>query len=280
MLSRLKLASRALLRISGNETAPFLQGLVTQNVLSLNKPGTLYALLLNVKGRIVFDLLIYQFVNAPYDHVILETDAKSLPQLEKVLKVYRLRKKVQIEPIEESVYFSAPDQTPPGTAQTNVFEDPRVPGFGYRQIGKDLECATELTEDDYLRRRIEWGIGEGEELCDQIPLNMNGDIMNGIDFNKGCYIGQELVARSHFTGVIRRRVLPFHCSETDVTSTPKKIVGTMLFDDQKKKQGKILKTHKSIGLALLSLNTIGQRLFDEAGNAVEVSRPKWWPKDA
>jgi folate-binding Fe-S cluster repair protein YgfZ len=93
-----------------------------------------------------------------------------------MLKVYRLRRKVDIAPIKMDVGFAI-------EPTNGCLADPRAVNFGHRILG---ESSGQNNEMDYLYRRLEWGIPEGvDELTDQIPLNANGDIMNGINFDKG-----------------------------------------------------------------------------------------------
>jgi hypothetical protein len=83
-----------------------------------------------------------------------------------------------------AVYFSP--VLPVARPNLSVFEDPRVPGFGYRIIGRKSGEREIGTMDEYIKRRLEWGIGEGDkELSNLVPMHVNGDLMNGIDFEKG-----------------------------------------------------------------------------------------------
>lgn len=141
----------------------------------LERSQLAYAFLLNSKGRILHDLLIYRRNECEF---LLDTDSRSIAQLERVLKLYRLRRKIGITAVDVPVSFLL-DQGDDGV------EDPRVPGFGYRYYG-ELPVDGSLSAEEYLDRRLDWGIPEGtEELGNQIPLNMNGDLMNGISFEKG-----------------------------------------------------------------------------------------------
>lgn len=176
-----------------------------------------------------------------------------------------------------------------------VYEDPRIYTFGYRLIEKkDFFTNVSLTENDYLKRRLKWGIAEGfDEIGDQIPLQTNGDIMNGISFEKGfcfakickkkllilgCYIGQELIARTHHMGMIRRRVLPINLISSDKKDNL--IYGKILVDANNKRQGRILRvSNNGTGIAIVSLDFIGKTLFDELKNTVEVQVPHWWPQN-
>uniref|UniRef100_A0A914Y9G3 Aminomethyltransferase folate-binding domain-containing protein n=1 Tax=Panagrolaimus superbus TaxID=310955 RepID=A0A914Y9G3_9BILA len=206
-----KLAHRALLSLKGPETRPFLQGLLTQDINTLGASKCIYSFLLNAKGRIVADFMVYKPKETTeiQDEILLETDAERIEQLEKLFTLYRLRKKVEITKPSTEIFFVFPDKNDTKKSEgDNYFVDPRLgQSFGSRFLGNAKET---VNSDEYLRRRLEWGIGEGyNELKDQIPLNINGDILNGISYDKGCYIGQELIARTHHTGVIRSRLLPF-----------------------------------------------------------------------
>uniref|UniRef100_A0A914BUI8 Aminomethyltransferase folate-binding domain-containing protein n=1 Tax=Acrobeloides nanus TaxID=290746 RepID=A0A914BUI8_9BILA len=259
MLQAIRLSTRRLLELRGKETKDFLQALVTKDIEEIHKTGIVYSFLLDARGRIVSDVFIYK---KDEENFLVETDSITTGKLERLLTVYRVRRKVEIRQTTLDVNFS--------TEQIeNSYEDPRVPGFGHRVLGKLPDAETEI--DAYLRRRLEWGIPEGEdEIEGQIPLNMNGDIMNGISFDKGCYVGQELIARSHHTGVIRRRVLPFR--------TPQKIYG-QLVDEHGKKQGRILKCVDDFGIALISMDFLGKPLFClDTKVPVELYKPSWWPK--
>ena len=135
---------------------------------------------------------------------LLETDSTQMEALQKALKLYRLRKPIEIEQMPKTnVYFCSVsviilklvifnkfiNQDPNFSSTNNWQADPRVPGFGFRSID---ECKIEEKRDDdeqmrlvYLHHRFDWGIAEGSEMNQQIPLNMNGDLMNGISFEKG-----------------------------------------------------------------------------------------------
>lgn len=97
-------------------------------------------------------------------------------------------------------------------------------------------------------------------------------------FFLGCYIGQELIARTYHTGTIRRRVLPINLVSS--IKNDNLIYGQTLFDSTNKRQGKILRvSNNGTGIAIVSLNFIGKTLFDELKNVVEVRVPHWWPEN-
>lgn len=101
------------------------------------------------------------------------------------------------------------------------FYDPRIKALGCRIIAPidslDIEEETinlKLTNEDYEAIRLMYCVPEGpKELKDKLPLNMNLHLLNGVSFNKGCYIGQELTQRTYHTGVLRKVAMPFVCTE-------------------------------------------------------------------
>lgn len=147
----------------------------------INITGAIYAFLLNAKGRILFDLLVYKHAN--FNGLLVESDARRMASLEKVLKMYRLRRKIDIDLCQNNfVHFSTE------RIDKHTFEDPRTPNFGYRVISDNQSLGSGLTKEDYLDHRLDWGIAEGyDEIGDQIPLQANGDYLNGISFEKGLF---------------------------------------------------------------------------------------------
>ncbi|KAL3106516.1 hypothetical protein niasHT_016723 [Heterodera trifolii] len=317
---QLRLVSKSLLLVHGAGAKQFLQGLTTKDMDSLNNVPVVYSFLLNVRGRILADFFIYRGNNGGNaEAFVLETEKSQAELLEKTLKLYRLRKQIGIEPLlDKTVLFRVDAEG--GTTQkheatipensSDWMADPRVPGFGFRAIRK-IENETahddEASSSTYLRHRLAWGLAEGTEMVDQIPLNMNGDITGGISFEKGCYIGQELVARTHFTGIVRRRLMPFR--PIGDKNGRDGFRDGFLLDERGKRQGKIICSHGQLGgLCLASLDIVPSadcpsadqsiitlsdqsavypnsdlsfspsvRLFDSSGAAVIVHRPKWWP---
>ncbi|KAI6226408.1 putative transferase CAF17, mitochondrial [Aphelenchoides fujianensis] len=237
------LHSRRLIKVGGAEAAAFLQGLIT-NDINLAKP-TSPALRLHSERERDGSSTTSSSTRPNRRNSWLEVDRNAAAGLERMLKIYRLRRKVDIASIERmAVGFS--------TAEVkDALPDPRVPDFGFRLLAPESD-AQQPKEEAYVERRLEWGIAEGpDELADQIPLNANGDILNGINFDKGCYVGQELIARTHHTGVVRRRITPFRCAAR---------AEGLVVDANGKKQGRVLKSTESLGLALIAVDAVGAEM--------------------
>ncbi|EFY90160.1 aminomethyl transferase, putative [Metarhizium acridum CQMa 102] len=225
------LPSRQLLSVSGPEATKFLQGIVTANMTNaegLPRTDAFYSGLLNATGRVVHDIFIYPFrqggsgLQAKQDDgYLIEADAGEVARLAQLIKRYKLRAKVTVRnvPPDEASVWQAWDEASPleiaASESRVVLRDPRAPGLGYRIVQLSHK-APELdvdasTEDAYTIRRYLHGVAEGQDeiLREQaLPLESNMELMNGIDFHKGCYVGQELTIRTRHRGVVRKRILP------------------------------------------------------------------------
>ncbi|XP_057866699.1 putative transferase At4g12130, mitochondrial isoform X2 [Cryptomeria japonica] len=160
------------------------------------------------------------------------------------------------------------------------FRDPRLASLGFRGIFPSdslpplVEADKEVDEQYYLLLRLEEGVPEGSAEIpkgEAIPLEYNLAGLNAISFEKGCYVGQELVARTHHRGVIRKRILPVHFT-LDSGEDSGKAVGT------------VTTVLGSRGLALLRLeaalkNSNRLNLKGLENVRVEVIRPRWWPRE-
>lgn len=229
-----ELPSRRLLSVAGPDSAKFLQGIITANVSTSTgetKTEGFYSGFLNATGRVLHDVFIYPVPNENAEDgpaFLIEADASQLVRLEKFIKRYKLRAKVKVRSLgsdEASVWQAwndSADTTPTQTGSNIVLRDPRAPSLGYRLIQRngnapeiDLDRST---EDAYTIRRYLQGVPEGqEELLREhsLPLDSNMEYMNGIDFHKGCYVGQELTIRTKHRGVVRKRILPCMIYEKD-----------------------------------------------------------------
>ncbi|CAG5128186.1 unnamed protein product [Candidula unifasciata] len=291
------LKSRGVVQLSGKDTPEFLQGLVTNNVklLAENSPSVQYCMMLNVQGRVLYDLFVYNVMSAGMDPVTfhLDVDVSAVGDLIQIFKKYKLRKKVDISDVSDTYRIwsqfdtseetTAKDSSSQNTTDTFRFEDPRVPTFADRIITAQdsLESGGDkLTEEDYRKHRYQWGIPEGisdlpSGKC--LPLESNLDFMNGVNFQKGCYIGQELTARTFHTGVIRKRIVPVSLGKLE----PVEPDTTVTIHEKSKNAGKLRNSQGKFGICLLRLEHIEEDLEIVSKNGVVVPLkahiPKWWP---
>ncbi|MFV0515060.1 MAG: YgfZ/GcvT domain-containing protein [Jhaorihella sp.] len=174
---------RRILRLSGSDTEGFLQGLVTNDMARL-KDGLVYAALLTPQGKYIADF----FLCRDGDAILLDVAEKLGDDLERRLAMYRLRADVRIEPAGLNL------QRGTGPAPAGALPDPRHPGMGWRAYSGAPESDD---ASDWDAIRVAHCIPEtGIELTpDTFILEAGFEALNGVDFRKGCYVGQEVTAR-------------------------------------------------------------------------------------
>ena len=301
-----RLTNRALVLLYGRDATHYLQGLTTTNIkdLTFDEVGGFYSAFLNAQGRVLHDVFIY-----PIDHAlglegkdgithnkpgfIIDVDKAQAATLRSHLKRYRLRAKVAIEPANWHIWSTWDDvnakdsenYTDP-SAQYFGCVDTRAPGMGKRilssaDISKTLP-GEESSVAGYDIRRILKGVpqGPGEiKPGEALPQESNMDYMSGIDFRKGCYVGQELTIRTHHTGVVRKRILPVQlynmnekppdrlqydpASSLSLPNAPRNIAKV---DTKGRSAGKFLRGVGNIGLALCRLETMTDVKLTEEGS--------------
>lgn len=299
---------RAMIELTGRDSVDLLQGLLTSDVTKLNDTTTLaqYSMMLNVQGRVLYDLILYNNSTAMESSILVECDYYIKDEVIEIIQRYKMRKKVDIhDATRKYQIWCIPSNTDPKQPQTTppvedpeevrlkiphftIFYvmDPRVPWFGHRAIFKYTDepfmFFKDYGEEQYQAQRYRWGIPEGPvELppgkC--LPLESNLSFMKGVSFSKGCYIGQELTARTQHTGVIRKRIVPLVCNGI----IPPLLQDSELMTQKKKRAGKLLGASGIYALALLRLEHLGDALTIRAATGQDVVllsyEPGWWPGD-
>jgi len=291
------LKSRGILKVSGQHSYKLLQGLVTNDVEAFRASDktALYSAMLNSHGRVLFDVILYKALGEEAtSDLFVECDKKVLAEVEKHLKMYKLRCKVDFENMTDSLQvwavFGEDMENCDNPDMLVSTEDPRLEDLGRRVIlpAGESPCTEEESaeiwgENVYHEKRAKLGVPEGLEEIPQnsaLPLEFNLDFMKGVDFHKGCYLGQELTARTHHTGVIRKRVLPFEIktAESEVEA------GDALITPIGRSAGKVLQVHGQYGLGLVRLDAMknGKRLqIKSDGGVIELQGyfPSWWPTE-
>ncbi len=194
------LKNRAIIEIEGADRKNFLQGLITNNVNKATADKLVYAVMLSAQGRFLYDFFIFE--NG--DKLILDCAAARCDEIVKKLNFYKLRSQVLIKKNDELQVFH--NQSSKG------FRDPRHPDLGYRFYCSGPSLTTENSPpNNYDFTRISLKIPEGESdltYDKSFILEFGFDAFNVIDYEKGCYVGQELTARTHYRGEIRKKI--FH----------------------------------------------------------------------
>jgi folate-binding protein YgfZ len=189
------LQDRAIISLSGEHRYDFLQGLVSNNVYL----PVCYTLMLSPQGKFLYDF----FIVAHQEQLLLDCAVSQLATIIKTLNMYKLRSKVVIS-AESSYKIISSNQPMPNAVVS--YQDPRKHELCYRSI-VTYEVANSGISYDELR--IALGVPEGEKdmiAHKSYPLEFGMDNFNAIDFNKGCYVGQEVTARTKHRGVIRKKI--------------------------------------------------------------------------
>jgi folate-binding protein YgfZ len=193
---------RAVLRLTGADTREFLQNLVTNDVGGLDR-GVVYAALLSPQGKYLFDF----FLVPDGEAVLIDVKADRAAALAQRLGLYRLRADVASAASEHGVVLGT-GAAPGGVA---AWPDPRHPGLGWRayvaEPGALAARLEPLTPEAMTALRVELGVPEtGIELQadDSYILEMGFERLNGVDFRKGCYVGQEVTARMKHKTELRK----------------------------------------------------------------------------
>ncbi len=253
-ISAALLANRTVLRLTGSESVSFLQGLVTHDVELASIDRSIYAGLLTPQGKFLFDMFIT--CNADGD-LLLDIEAALKGELIRRLTLYKLRADVSI--IDESTALAVWALWGRGESQLQGTPDPRCEKQGNRFI---LEAgasptATIVDFSKYDLMRIQNGLPDGSRdiLRDKyFWLETNAEALNGISFNKGCYVGQEQNSRMKHRTTIKKCLLPIEIQG----ATP--IEGMQITTSEGKKAGVIHSTSGAIAIAYLRLEYIEGKL--------------------
>jgi tRNA-modifying protein YgfZ len=266
------LGDRGVLALRGADARPFLQGLITNDVGRIRADQAVYGALLTPQGKFLFDFLIAQ----DGDRLLLDVERPRLEDLRRRLLLYRLRSKVEIEDVSEDIAVAAligetvAEQVGlparPGACRDFgeglLFVDPRLVEMGARALllAPDAESTlagiglAKLERDAYERLRLGLGVPDGSRdlAVEKSTLLESGfEELNGVDFAKGCFVGQELTARMKYRGLVRKRLLPV------TFEGPAPAPGTIIRLGERE-AGEIRTTIDGHGLALLRLEQVAK----------------------
>lgn len=203
------LPSRSILRLSGADRYAFLQGLVSQDVTAVLEGKPIFTAYLTPQGKYLADF----FVLPGKDDLLIDCEAEQAADLVKRFMFFKTRADIRVDDARgQFAIFAFWD----GEAkEPQLYSDPRLARLGSRLVIKKgerpLPDATH-DESDYREWRYRNGVPEGVheiEVGQTILLEANFDKLNGVSFKKGCYMGQELTARTHYRALIKKRYLPF-----------------------------------------------------------------------
>ena len=211
MMPRCLLADRALLQVasdgSGAEAEALLNRLFTRNLAGMAEGEARYAALLSPQGKLLFDFLVYR-IGAGF---LLDCPAGQAEELAKKLTMFKLRAKVTIALRPELAMAAGWDEAA-GQPPSEAYRDPRHAALGHWRVAAAREALAGLPVDEaaYEAHRIACGVPKGGVdfvYGDTFVHDANLDLLAGVDFDKGCYVGQEVVSRVHHRSTARKRIV-------------------------------------------------------------------------
>jgi len=199
------LPERGAIEVAGPDRVVFLQGLVSNDVEQAAPGRALWAALLTPQGKWLADF----FILAEDGRLLLDTPREQIPLVVQRLGRFRLRSKVTIRPVDDLEVFAAWDGAPdaPGAIAA---PDPRLPEAGWRLLSA-TPLPVNATAEEWDRHRLSLGLPDGARDLEPektVLLEAGFDELNGVSWSKGCYMGQELTARTRYRGLLKRRLVP------------------------------------------------------------------------
>ena len=287
------LPDRGVVKVAGDDARGFLNGLVTNDIAKVAPGKPRFAALLTPQGKIIVDFIVAEAPGNDGGGFFLDCPRALASALVEKLNFYKLRAKVICEDLSNVLGVTAIWD---GTAESEYglsYPDPRLPVLGSRiMLPPHLaeEAAADLGgmlagADAYEAHRIALGVPRGGLdfiYGDTFSHEADMDQLNGVDFGKGCYIGQEVVSRVEHRASARSRVVPIVYDEF----APSSGLPVMAGDRQ---IGTLGSTAKGHGLALVRLDRIGDALaagatIEAGGIAIRAVKPAWakfdWPGEA
>ncbi len=283
------LDDRGIIVVSGQDRRAFLQGLVSNDVEKVGPNHAQYAALLTAQGKYLHDFIMVE----PNDAIWLDAEAGRLADLKRRLSIYRLRAKAAIDARDDLAVAAVfgedalaalllPDE--PGAARPFgagiALVDPRLSALGARAILPRDEIRMVLTQsgfeetapEAYDRLRLGLGVPDGSRdlvVEKSILLESGFDELHGVDWQKGCYIGQELTARTKYRGLIKKRLMPVRIEG------PPPPPGTIVTEGGRE-AGEMRSARDGVGLALLRLDAVAAGRPLAAGEARLIPMAPDW----
>lgn len=272
------LPNRGLLKIAGPDARTYLQGLVSQDVKRVTADRAVYSAFLTPQGKYLYDFFVFEMDGA----LVLDCEADRRSDFFKRLSMYKLRSDVTLSDVSEDyqVYGvldtmglserGAAKSLGTGTSMGVVYADPRLLDMGCRAVLPQgntvpLESAGlgAGTFDAYEHHRIALGLADGSRdmgVDKALLLEFGFEELDGVSFSKGCFMGQELTARTRYRGLVKKRLLPV---KIDGPAPPP---GTVLEIDGRE-VGEMKTSAGDVGLALIRIESLGDNLGKDVSYA-------------
>jgi folate-binding protein YgfZ len=257
------LPSRAVIAVSGTDRVSFLNGLLSNDVAQARPGAAIWAALLTPQGKYLADVFIFD----AGDSLLLDAEASLAEDVLRRLTRYRLRAAVTLTKTEHQVY-AAWDGPPPETTLSAA--DPRLQDAGSRLITTEPQ-EPNATPLDYDLHRLALGLPDGTRDMEPektVLLEAGFEELHGVSWTKGCYMGQELTARTRYRGLLKRRLVPVRATE-DLPPP-----GTPILADGRE-AGQMRSSQGTLGLATLRLEAIAAPDLTAGATRLHTSIPNW-----
>ena len=238
----IKLSDRSVMSINGADAKKFLQGIITCNVLEISN-NSIYGSILTPQGKLLYDFIIYRYERG----FLLDTSKIIFDDLKKLLNMYKLRSEVNLEDRNDLSVFVDLNNTKENSK--NI--DPRYHKMGTREILNSNNEISSTKETVYEKQKINLGIAEiGNDIKpgEVFPMEANIDYLKGIDFKKGCFIGQEVSSRMYRKGNAKKRIVTFR-SNDNFTNNEEIVYNDRII-------GRMINKIDDCGIALIKIETI------------------------
>jgi folate-binding protein YgfZ len=277
------LADRGVVTVTGDEARPFLDGLLTCDLARVASGKPAFGALLTPQGKILFDFIVFEASPETGGGFFFDVARASAADLAKRLGFYKLRAKVAVADASDafSVVAGWAGARKPGQARV-AGDDPRLPALGWRAIlahkpATLVDDPDTGAADDYHAHRIALGIPEGGKdfpFGDAFPHEALMDQLGGVDFDKGCYVGQEVVSRMQHRGTARTRIVPLVYRDAGLAEPGAPVTAG------DKNLGRTATGMRGRGLAMLRLDRVADALaagqeLHAGGFPVSLHKPDW-----
>jgi folate-binding protein YgfZ len=273
-----ELPRRGVVAVSGPDAEGFLDGIVTNDLAGISPGGAGYGGLLTPQGKILFDFIVFR----DGERFLFDLARSTTADFVKRLSFYKLRAKVELDDLSEALRVGASwgSRTQP-SVDGLVAPDPRLKSLGHRLVvaaGQPLAVdGFELVDERaYDAHRIAAGVPEGGldfAFGEAFPHDVDMDQLSGVAFDKGCYVGQEVVSRMEHRGTARRRIVQV------LAASPIPPVGAEIVAGDKP-VGVIATSADHAGLAMVRLDRVKEAIdagipLLSRGLPVEIALPDW-----
>ena len=264
------LPDRGVLEVAGDDRIAFLQGLISNDAAEAAPGRAVWAALLTPQGKWLADFFLF----AAGERLLLDCERTQAPALAARLSRFRLRSRVSLRDASDAFQVHAGwggAALPQSGDVAAAAPDPRLPGAGWRALATAPLPGADATPEDWDRHRLALGLPDGSrDMAPEQSVLLEGgfDELRGISWTKGCYMGQELTARTRYRGLLKRRLVPV---SVDGPVPPR---GTPVLAGAAE-VGEMRSGRDGLGLALLRLDALDGRALRSGEASLAAQVPAW-----